>query len=72
MAEERKIIFMTEEPGPVMVKKFVTLKEGSDLYSIGINTFRGLVEDSGAGYRIGKKIIVNTQIMEEYLENFRM
>ncbi len=55
-----------------VAKKFVSQREGSELYSMGLNTFRKLANDSGAVYRIGRLVLVNTEVFEEYLETFRV
>lgn len=52
-------------------KKFVRIDEGAVLYSIGINTFRQIAKDAGAVYHIGKNVLVNTQIVDDYMEHFR-
>lgn len=52
-------------------KKFVRYDEGAILYSIGINSFRKIARESGAIYRIGGTVLVNTEIVDEYLEHFR-
>lgn len=52
-------------------KKFVRLNEGAALYSVGINTFREWAIDAGAIYRIKKITLVNTNLIDEYLEHFR-
>ena len=52
-------------------KKFVRLDEGAILYSIGKNTFRQLAADAGAIYHIKKTVLVNTKLVDEYLEHFR-
>lgn len=52
-------------------KKFVRLNEGAILYSIGINAFRQLAKDANAMYHLKKTVLVNTQLVDEYLERFR-
>lgn len=52
-------------------KKFVTIDEGAALYSMGKHRFRDLAEDAKAIYRIGRNVLVNTVLFEEYLEVFR-
>ena len=51
-------------------KKFVRYDEGAVLYSIGFNSFRKLAKDAGALYHIGKTVLVNTDIVDDYLEHF--
>ena len=52
-------------------KKFVRYDEGAKLYSLGIQTFMQLAKDAGATYRIKRAVLENTEIIDEYLENFR-
>ena len=56
----------------VMNKKFVTIKEGVDLYSMGHETLRNIAEEAGAIYRINRKVLINVAVFEEYLETFRV
>ena len=57
----------------VVAKKFVSQREGAELYSMGLTTFRQLAEDAGAVYKVGAKLVpVNTEVFEEYLETFRV
>lgn len=39
----------------IVAKKFVSQKEGAELYSMGVNTFRNLANDAGAVYKVGKQ-----------------
>lgn len=52
-------------------KKFVRMDEGAVLYSMGITTFRELAVNAKAVYHIRKITLVNTQLIDEYLEHFR-
>ena len=52
-------------------KKFVRYDEGAALYSMGLHTFQALAKEAGAVYRINRVILVNTEIVDEYLEEFR-
>ena len=49
-------------------KKYVAIKEGSRLYSMGTELFDKLATDSGAKRRIGKRMLVNTDILNDYIE----
>ncbi len=51
-------------------KKFVRLDEGAALYSIGLNTFRDIARDAGAIYKVKRITLVNTQILDEFIETF--
>lgn len=52
-------------------KKFVRYEEGKELYSMGLHTFQELAKEAGAVYHIKRMVLVNTEIIDEYLENFR-
>lgn len=52
-------------------KKFVRYEEGAKLYSMGLHTFQQLAKDAKAVYRIKRVVLVNTELIDEYLENFR-
>ena len=51
-------------------KKFLRLDEGAALYSIGLNTFRDIARDAGAIYRVKRIVLVNTELIDEFLETF--
>ena len=52
-------------------KKFVRLDEGAALYSIGLNTFRDIARDAGAIYRVKRIVLVNTELIDEFLECYQ-
>lgn len=52
-------------------KKYVRYKEGAARYSMGLHTFQELAKEANAIYHIRKIVLVNTQIFEDYLENFK-
>lgn len=52
-------------------KKFVRYDEGAKIYSMGLHTFQELAKDAGAIYRVKRVVLVNTDIIDEYLENFK-
>lgn len=53
-------------------KKFVTYKEASELYSMGLTRIQEHTRIAGATYKMGNKVLVNTDIFEVYLEQFRV
>lgn len=53
-------------------KKFVRYKEGCELYSMGMNKFQQLAKDAKAIYKIDKLVLVNCEILDRYLESFRI
>lgn len=52
-------------------KKFVKYDEGAAMYSMGIHAFTQLAKDAKAVYRIRRSVLVNTDIIDEYMELFR-
>ena len=52
-------------------KKFVRYDEGAKIYSMGLHSFQNLPKDAGAVYKIKGVVLVNTQVVDEYLETFR-
>ncbi len=52
-------------------KKYVSLDEGAALYSIGKNTFRQMAKDAKATYKINRRVLVNIQKFDEFMERFR-
>ena len=51
-------------------KKFVRYAEGAQLYSLGLHTFQDIAKEANAVYRVKRCILVNTEKVDEYLENF--
>lgn len=52
-------------------KKFVRYDEGAKIYSMGLHTFQELAKEAKAIYRIKRVVLVNTELIDEYLETFR-
>ncbi len=52
-------------------KKFVRYEEGAELYSMGLHTFQQLAKDAGAVYKIKRMVLVNLDVIEDYLEAFK-
>ena len=52
-------------------KKFVRYDEGAKIYSMGLHTFQDLAKEAGAIYRIKRVVLVNTDIIDAFLENFK-
>lgn len=57
---------------PSVKRRFVTYKEASVLYGIGLTKLQEYAKKSGATYKLGNKVLVNTEIFEAYLEQFRI
>ena len=52
-------------------KKFVRYKEGADMYSMSLRKFQDIAKDADAIYKVGKMVLVKTEILDEYLETFK-
>lgn len=44
----------------------------SDTGSLGLNKFMDLAKDANATYKLDKVVLVNCDLVEEYLEGFRI
>lgn len=53
-------------------KRFVRYKDGAALYSMSVNQFKKLAGDADAIYKYGKMVLVNTKIVDEYLEYYHV
>ena len=53
-------------------QKCVRYAEGEKMYSMGLTKFQELAKDAKACYKIGQMVLVNTEILDEYLEQFRI
>lgn len=51
-------------------KKFVRYEEGKVLYSMGLHSFQEIAKEAGAVYHIKRMVLVNTEKVDAYLENF--
>ena len=57
---------------PNVRKRFVTYKEAAELYSMGLMRIQEHTKMAGATYKMGNKVLVNTDIFEAYLEQYRI
>ena len=53
-------------------KKFLRYHEGASIYSMSVRKFQDLAKDAGAIYKVGKMVLVNCEILDEYLETFKL
>lgn len=49
-------------------KRYVSVKEGMALYSISRGAFMDLATEAGAVRKISKRVLVNVQVMNDYIE----
>lgn len=52
-------------------KKFVRYKDGCQLYSMGMTKFQELAHEAKATIKHGGVVLVNCEILDQYLETFR-
>ena len=71
MAHKRSEVPEMEKMLQYSRKKFVRYDEGAKIYSMGLHTFQELAKVAGAIYRVKRAVLVNTDIIDEYLENFK-
>ena len=53
-----------------VMKKYVNATEGAVIYSIGKTRFMTLAGEAGAIYKVGNSALVNTEVFEQYLEQY--
>ncbi|MDD3142209.1 MAG: DUF6462 family protein [Lachnospiraceae bacterium] len=53
-------------------RKFVRYKDGAEIYSMGLSKFQEIAKESGAVYKVNSMCLVNTEILDNYLEAFRV
>ena len=61
-----------EAPNKRNMQKFVRYSEGDKMYSMAISKIQELAKDAKACYKVGQLVLVNTEILDEYLETFRI
>lgn len=54
------------------VKKFYTARGAEVIYSMGQNKILELADEAGAIYRVGQYVLINREILNNYLEQFRV
>lgn len=64
--------FIRKDAPDMGKKKFVRYNEGAAIYSMCQTKFEQLAKDAGAIYKVDKLVLVNTEIIDEYLESFRL
>lgn len=53
-------------------KRFVRYPEGAEMYSISTSKFMQLAKDAKACYKVNQLVLVNLDIIDEYLETFHI
>ena len=52
-------------------KRFVRYSEGAEMYSMSVSKFMQLAKDAKACYKVNQLVLVNLDIIDEYLETFQ-
>lgn len=53
-------------------KRFVRYPEGAEMYSMSVSKFMQLSKDAKACYKVNQLVLVNLDIIDEYLETFHI
>ncbi len=53
-------------------KRFVRYTDGAEMYSMSLSKFQELAKDAHACYKIKQLVLVNLDILDEYLETYRI
>ena len=53
-------------------KRFVRYPEGAEMYSMSLSKFQQLAKDAKASYKMNRLVLVNLDILNEYLETFHI
>ena len=53
-------------------KRFVRYSEGAEMYSMSVSKFMQLAKDAKACYKVNQLVLVNLDIIDEYLETFHI
>lgn len=57
---------------PEIRRHYLTYREAATAYGMGLTRLQEHAKMSGATYKLGNKVLVNTDIFEAYLEQFRI
>lgn len=52
--------------------KFVRYSEGAEMYCMGISKFMQLAKEAKACHKLGQMVLVNVEIIDEYIDAFRI
>lgn len=53
-------------------KKFVRYQEGAEIYGMSLRKFQTIAKDAEAVYKVGKMALVKVDIIDAYLETFKL
>lgn len=63
---------VAENNQDIYTKKYVRYSEGAERYSMGIQSFMKIAKDAKAIRKLNQIVLVNTEILDRYIECFRM
>jgi hypothetical protein len=52
--------------------KYMRYREAKVYYCLGMNTIQRLAKEAGATIRIGRCVLIDTEIFEKYIDSFRV
>ena len=52
--------------------KYVRYKEGAEMYCMSVRQFTTLAHDAGAVSKINRMILVNTELIDKYIDYYRV
>lgn len=53
-------------------KRYVRYPEGAEMYSMSVSKFMQIAKDAKACYKVNQLVLVNLDIIDEYLETFHI
>lgn len=53
-------------------KKFIRYQEGAEIYSMSVRKFQDFAKEAGAVHKVGKMVLVSCDIIDKYLETFKI
>ena len=57
---------------PQIKKRFISYREAAELYGIGLTRLQEYAKKAGATYKLGNKVLVNMDIFDAFLEQYRV
>ena len=66
-----KALFIKKYPSSLS-DRFVRYPEGAEMYSMSLSKFQQLAKDAKACYKMNRLVLVNLDILDEYLETFHI
>ena len=54
------------------MKRFVRYADGAEMYSMSLSKFQQLAKDAKACYKVNQLVLVNLDIIDEYLETYHI